>query len=68
MARTWKSEPQGEVECENCRSVYEKTMHRFPMRDSDSFNCEVCGHVMDSWNSTHAPSYKLKTRREPPKR
>ncbi len=64
--KPWQTKPENDVACGQCGSVYEKTMQRFPMRDSDSFNCEVCGHRMDSWNSTSAPSYKLKEKKALP--
>ena len=59
MVKTWSSEGAGKESCSECSSVYEVTITRFPMRDSDYFNCEVCGHEMQRWNSTEAPSFKL---------
>jgi len=59
MVATWKTEEQGTVACDKCGARYKPTVTRFPTRDNDHFNCEVCGHRMDEWNSTHAPSYEL---------
>ena len=58
MVQTWGQEERGEHTCE-CGAVYKVTVHRFPMRDSDSFNCSVCGTQIAKWNSTEAPSYEL---------
>jgi len=65
MVKTWKSESAGDVQCEECGAIYSKTIHRFPIRDNDSFSCEVCGHLMDKWNSTFCPSYELKESKRP---
>ncbi len=58
MVSTWKTEDQGLVSCEKCGSRYQRTVTRVPMRDSDYFDCDVCGHRMDAWNSTTFPTYK----------
>lgn len=58
MVQTWKSEDQGIEECPECGRKYKVTMHRFPMKDCDHFDCK-CGHRLDSWNSTHCPTYSL---------
>jgi hypothetical protein len=59
MAATWSSESAGKRSCSKCNSVYEVTLQRLPARDSDYFNCEVCGHEMDRWNDTEYPIFKL---------
>ena len=59
MVQTWKSGDTGEFECPNCGSMYQRTMGRLPARDEDQAECEVCGAIMDSWNSTEVPSYTL---------
>lgn len=51
--------------CDSCGSTYEVTYGHSPIRDSDRAICEVCGHEMDSWNSTTWPEYTLKERRQP---
>ena len=33
--KPWQTKPENDVACGQCGSVYEKTMQRFPMRDSD---------------------------------
>jgi hypothetical protein len=60
MIQTWSSGPGGEATCKKCGSVYSVTIYRAPARDSDSFNCEVCGHLMRKWNDTRIPSFTLK--------
>jgi len=39
--------------------MYRRTVTRFPTRDEDQAECEVCGAIMDSWNSTEVPTYTL---------
>jgi predicted nucleic acid-binding Zn ribbon protein len=58
MVATWRAEDQGEVSCANCGARYKRTVTRFPVRDNDYYDCEQCGHRMDEWNSTQAPSYE----------
>jgi ribosomal protein L37AE/L43A len=59
MVQTWKSGDAGEFECPNCGSMYRRTVRRLPARDEDQAECEVCGAIMDSWDSTEVPSYTL---------
>lgn len=63
MVQTWKTGDAGDEACETegCGAVYAVTIHRFPMRDSDSFNCQRCGKQLASWNSTSVPMFKLKS-------
>lgn len=44
--------------CPKCGAEYEVTTNSAPMRDSDYFDCEDCGHRMAKWNSTSWPVYK----------
>ena len=60
MPKTWASESADDEICEKCGTVYAVTIRRFPVRDSDSFNCGVCDHLMNTWNSTAYPTYTLK--------
>ena len=64
MVKTWSSGEGEDATCEKCGSVYSVTIHRFPVRDKDSFNCTVCGHLMREWNDTACPSFKLKSHGE----
>lgn len=57
--QTWSTHNSAEVICEGCGAVYAVTVTKLPCRDSDSFNCEVCGHEINKWNSTSVPSYEL---------
>lgn len=59
VVATWKSEDRGEVACEKCGARYRKTVMRFPMRDKDHFDCNICGDRMDQWNSTECPAYEF---------
>ena len=58
MVKTWSTADQGDTECPKCGARYKVTVTRFPMRDHDHFDCNVCGYRLDEWNSTHAPSYE----------
>lgn len=58
MATTLITKRAGRFTCE-CGAVYEKTITRQPMRDSDRIFCDVCSVEMDSWHSTFVPSYEL---------
>jgi len=60
MVKTWSSEATGDIECSSCRSVYEVAIRRFPLKDNDSFSCQVCGAVLRKWNDTRVPEFKLK--------
>ena len=51
----------GEFACPHRGAVYAVTIHRFPEREVDSAKCDVCEEVMTEWNSTSAPSFKLKS-------
>lgn len=65
MPRNWTSEKGKDFTCPHCGSVYETTLRHIPAQDSDVATCRVCGEVMDEWNGTAVPSYRLKVRREP---
>ena len=54
--------------CSECGSVYRITSTKYPVRDSGSIPCTVCGATLLSWNSSrdyHAtlkPPGKKKTK------
>lgn len=50
MIQTWSSEKVDDIKCEKCDSIYSVKIYRLPLKDSDSFNCIVCGHLMRKWN------------------
>ena len=52
-----------EVTCK-CGAVYRKGSEALRWRDNDTFNCQVCGVEMDSWNSSRVPTYELIRRPE----
>lgn len=60
MVKVWSTEQGENFKCEHCGAEYETTVSRYPMRDADKANCEVCGEVMAKWNSTSVPSFTLK--------
>jgi hypothetical protein len=66
MIQTWLSSEAEDFTCKSCGSVYAVSIHRLPAKDADSENCEVCGSVLQKWNSTRVPSFKLKIRGNPP--
>lgn len=66
MIKTWSSTKEKDVSCEICGSVYTVTYFRSPARECGSFSCEVCGKLMENWNSTTSPSFNLKKRGIPP--
>jgi Zn ribbon nucleic-acid-binding protein len=61
MIQTWTSGEGADAKCENCSSIYSVKIYRLPAKDSDSFNCTVCGHLMRKWNDTRVPEFTLKT-------
>ncbi len=61
MIQTWMSGKDADATCENCGSVYSMKIYRLPAKDSDFFNCAVCGHLMRKWNDTRVPEFTLKT-------
>ncbi|MBD2566705.1 hypothetical protein [Anabaena lutea] len=63
--KTWTNKDAGKETCPKCNSVYEVKITRFPLRDKDSFNCQVCGYEIESWNDTEVPSFTLVKRVEP---
>lgn len=61
MVKTWETGQGDDFTCE-CGAVYSVKARRYPMRDKDSADCQVCGKVMAEWNSTYSPSFTLKER------
>ncbi len=59
MVKVWGEGGGADKECDACGSVYAVTYQRFPSRESDGFNCEICGKELERWNSTHQPDFKL---------
>ena len=58
MVKTWGSEDGSNRACE-CGAIYEVSYRRFPMKDSDYFDCDICGKRLDKWKSTTVPIYRL---------
>mgnify|MGYP005815974811 CR=1 FL=1 len=44
--------------CE-CGAVYEVGQQKLPVRDKDTYNCDVCGEELDRWNASNIPTYTL---------
>jgi predicted Zn finger-like uncharacterized protein len=59
MPQTWKASEARETACPQCQSRYEVTVTRLPVRDRDSYLCDICNHEMATWHSTDVPSYRL---------
>jgi hypothetical protein len=50
--------------CPHCGALYSVTHSRRPRNDSKIAKCVVCLLIMDRWDSTKAPIYKLVHRPE----
>jgi hypothetical protein len=46
------------IKCQ-CGAVYEREEHKLTVRDRDSFNCNLCGHEIESWSSSRFPTFRL---------
>jgi hypothetical protein len=42
----------GELTCGKCGSIYKLTGIKFPVRDSGSIDCSVCGEELKRWNGS----------------
>ena len=42
-----------------CGAVYRRVLNKSPIRDTDTFECLVCGERMESWSTSRWPSYQL---------
>jgi hypothetical protein len=60
MTKTWSSSAGNDAICKECGSIYEVAVTRMPIKDRDSFECEICGSTMRTWSSTYVPSFELK--------
>ena len=47
-----------EVTCK-CGAVYLEKGTKLPVRDKDSFDCNLCGEELNRWNGGVTYSYKL---------
>ena len=50
--------------CPHCGALYTVTYSRLSSSDSDVARCVVCGQIMDKWDSTKVPTFKLVHRPE----
>jgi hypothetical protein len=50
--------------CPHCGALYSVTLSRLSESESNSAKCLVCLQIMDTWNSTDDPIYKLIQRPE----
>jgi predicted Zn finger-like uncharacterized protein len=60
MTSIWNSSAGSDAECKECGAIYKVTVTRLPVKDGDSFKCEICGSTMRTWSSTLVPSFELK--------
>ncbi len=42
-----------------CGAVYRRTEGMAKSREFSSFECEVCGATLETWNTAWVPSYRL---------
>jgi len=57
--------PQGRsFFCPHCGALYAVTYSQLSKRESNSAKCTVCLQIMDKWDSTNVPTYKLVQRPE----
>ena len=45
--------------CPHCGALYAVTYSRLSDIDSNVARCVVCGQIMDKWDSTKVPTFKL---------
>jgi hypothetical protein len=50
--------------CPHCGALYSVTLSRLSESDSNIAKCLVCLQIMDKWDSTEVPVYKLIQRPE----
>jgi predicted Zn finger-like uncharacterized protein len=50
--------------CPHCGALYAVTYSRLSSSDSNVAKCVVCGQIMDRWDSTKVPTFKLVHRPE----
>jgi len=50
--------------CPNCGAFYAVTYSVSPKKESNAAKCAVCLQIMDKWDSTNIPTYKLIQRPE----
>lgn len=53
------------VTCKGCGSIYERTTEKLSWRDSDEYKCVVCNRVLEDWNGSRVPRFKLLIRGTP---
>ena len=56
------------IACKICDSVYVRRSDKVDSRRKGEKNCEVCGELLESWNGSRIPNFKLVERGELPKR
>lgn len=61
MVKTWETSNENDFQCPSCGALYAVTVTRYPLKDKDSANCEVCGQVLREWNDTRVPTFTLKS-------
>ena len=50
--------------CPHCGALYAVTYSQSPRSESNTAKCVVCLQIMDKWDSTNVPAYKLVQRPE----
>ena len=49
----------GQFFCPQCGALYSVTYSRLSKSDSNVAKCVICRQIMDKWDSTKVPIYKL---------
>jgi ribosomal protein S27E len=55
------------ITCRVCGSVYVRRYERVNVPDKGEKHCEVCGELLESWDGSRIPIFKLVKRGKPPK-
>ena len=48
--------------CPHCGALYAVTYARLSSSDNNEVRCVVCGQIMDKWDSTKVPIFKIAAR------
>ena len=64
MPLTGAITPGSSFFCPHCGALYAVTYARRPEAERNNAKCVVCERVMDEWQSTSVPTYKLVHRPE----
>ena len=66
LTRKWGDMKQN-IKCKRCGSIYERDTYKVIFRDKDEKHCEVCDELLEEWNGSRIPTFKLVRRADWPK-